>query len=200
MTASSNLARVSPIMSLRIAVATDPFSAALGYGTNLVDEPEADVKPYHDGSRWDYMVTAPYANGLDGESEAVDAVAYALRPPTSALRPFARPLLAASDRAIAAARQGRLRGEQHGRTGAAHPRSPSNGYRATPRHDTTFGDTDARPLMESRPSGGLRPIGPGGEENDGPFVYLADRYFAIPNDPGKPIRPLLGRHQDLFGI
>lgn len=201
MTASSNLARVSPIMSLRIAVATDPFSSlALGYGTNLVNEPQADVKPYHDGSRWDYMITAPYDKGLDGESEAVELVAYALRP-TSALRPFAPAQLSAEERAILppVARDD-VFGASSTVKWSRPPRTAIervSSYAAS-RHDP--GDTDARPLMESRPSGGLRPIGPGGEKNDQAFVYLADRYFAIPNDPGNRSVHYSVATQDLFGI
>ena len=65
MSGTPNDGRVSPIAVLQMGVSSDVFlSLALGYGTNVDENPQsADVKPYHDGSRFDYMITAPVRQG-----------------------------------------------------------------------------------------------------------------------------------------
>ncbi|MDQ3675643.1 MAG: hypothetical protein M3401_02385 [Actinomycetota bacterium] len=187
MNAPDGTAEVSPMMLLRAATGSDPFlSLALGYGTNLTEDDNSDAKPYHDGSLWDFMVTAPYARGLDGQSDAVELAAYALRPPR-ALPPFPASQLVSEDRAHLAPPS---RDIDWGTSAIVRwSRPPKNALvrvasYAAGRHDQ--GAAESRPLMDKRPSGGHKPVAPGvgGGDPELNWVHLADRYLRIPNDPG----------------
>ena len=191
MNAQPSTAHVSPMMLLRASAAADPFlSLALGYGTNLAEEPApagTNIKAYHGGSRWDYMITAPYAKGLDGNSAPVELTAYALRP-VSAIPPFPPAQLMSEERAHLAptavdadwAASSIVRWHRPLQNALVRVAS----YAAA-RHD--FGAAAAGALMEDRPSGGHKPIAPGQAEGDEQhnWMHLADRRIAIPNDPGE---------------
>ncbi|MBE2319354.1 hypothetical protein DVA67_025485 [Solirubrobacter sp. CPCC 204708] len=188
MNANPTKAKVSPLMLLRVATAADPFlSLALGYGTNLPEITQPEGKAYHDGSRWDWMITAPYAKGLDGNSAPVELVAYALRP-IAALPPFPPAQLASEHSAFIApaARDADWAASAIVRWN----RPPSNTLIRVASYAAARNDTAAAvaaPLMEPRPSGGHKPIAPGQAEKDpqSNFVHLADRRLMIPNNPGE---------------
>jgi hypothetical protein len=204
MPADPSTAKVAPITVLQVGVGTDPFlSLALGYGTNVSEDGlDPDVKPFHDGSRWDYMITAPYARGLDGESDPVELVAYALRP-VQATPPPVPAALAAEHRAHESpatvddpwAASAIVRWQRPPKTTLFRVAS----YAAT-RHEP--GAADAEPLMEKRPAGGFEPIAPARSTTDpeGNLVHLTDRRLIIPNDPGSRSVRYSVATQDLFGL
>ena len=197
--------RISPISVLQVGVSSDPFlSLALGFGTN-VDEPlqvNFDIEPFHDGSRFDYLVAAPYARGLDGESEPVELIALALRP-TRALMP---PMPTGLD-AVQRAEEPPAAREQPYAASAlvSWERPPVTTFMraasfAAARADV--GAPDARLLMEPRPSGGHRPIAPAlaKSDDDGAHVFLTDPRFEIDPVPGVRSMRYGVATQDLFGL
>ena len=197
--------RISPISVLQVGVSSDPFlSLALGFGTN-VDEPlqvNFDIEPFHDGSRFDYLVAAPYARGLDGESEPVELIALALRP-TRALMP---PMPSGLD-AVQRAEEPPAAREQPYAASAlvSWERPPATTFMraasfAAARADV--GAPEARLLMEPRPSGGHRPIAPAlaQSDDDGAHVFLTDPRFEIDPVPGVRSMRYGVATQDLFGL
>jgi hypothetical protein len=203
MPAADSTAHVSPVAVLQTGVSTDPFlSLALGYGTNI-DEPErAHVKPYHDGSTFDYMVTAPYARGLDGESDPLELVAYAPRPVRASLPPVPTALVAVHRAHLSPDGVDEPWGASADVTWQRPPKTTLfrvASYGAT-RHDP--GATVAGALMEERDSGGHRPIAPGSAtgDPDPAHCHLTDRQLVIPNDPGTRAARYAVSTQSLFGI
>jgi hypothetical protein len=204
MPADPSTAQVSPVSVLQLGVGTDPYlSLALGYGTNL-DETgrNPDVPRFHGGSLYDYMVTAPYAKGLDGKSPPVELVAYALRPLPAAFPPV--PVqLDATHRAFEApaavdlpwAASTIVRWERPTKTTLFRLASS-----ALARHDA--GDATAVALMESRTAGGFHPVAPGQSPTDAEnnFLHLTDTRAVIPNDPGARSMRYSVANQNLFGL
>lgn len=205
MTGPDQEGRISPIRVLQVGVSSDPFlSLALGYGTN-VDEPVQvgfDVKPYHDGSRFDYMVTAPYAKGLDGESDPVELAAFALRP-TQALMP---PMPSVMDAAQRAEEPPAAREQPYAAsTLVTWQRPPATTLIRAASYAAARADVFAPAavlLMDERPSGGRRPIAPAlaKSDDDGAHVFLTDPRFEIPPVPGTRLLRYGVATQDLFGL
>jgi hypothetical protein len=213
MQAASMPAELSPLMMLGLATGSDPFlSLALGYGTNLPEQAELGywVTPYHDGSVCDYMVTAPYAAGLDGTSGPVELVAYAPRP-VLALPPFAPAHVEVSQRAIVPPAK---RDATWGTSNVVlWDRPPVLSVVrvasfAAARHDVGA-TAPAQPLMEPRPSAGHKPIAPGtapadsdpeSDYNQGNWINFVDRYLPIDNVPGKRTIRYSVATQSLFGL
>ena len=203
MPAADSTAHISPVAVLQAGVGTDPFlSLALGYGTNI-DEPErAHVKPFHDGSTFDYMVTAPYARGLDGDSDPLELVAYALRPVRASLPPVPTALAVTHRAHLSPDAVDQPWGASADVTWHRPPKTTAfrvASYGGT-RHDP--GATVAEALMEERDSGGHRPIAPGTAtgDPDPAHCHLTDRQLVIPNNPGARTVRYAVSTQSLFGI
>ena len=190
---------------LQMAVAGDPFlSLALGFGTNL-PEPKVHGVEFDFRARYDYMVTAPYRDGVlsvfgfDGEFELA---ALALRPGPTFPPPVAFPLISEQQANLPPAiTDGSFRVSTMTRWArqldAAYIRSASH---AVTRHDQ--GDVEAGLLLEHRPSRGHHPIAPAKAENDDQanLVHYADRHLPIPNNPGHRSLAYSVAGQNIFGI
>jgi hypothetical protein len=204
MAADPSTAQVSPIGLLQSSVSSDPFlSLALGYGTTIAERGSLpQITAYHPGSRYDYMVTAPYANGLDGRSEAVELVAYALRP-----TPVTFPPVAVQAAAEHLAHQAPPAADEPWSASAIvrwERPPPTTLFRvasyAAVRHDA--GAVASRALMEERAGGGFRPIAPAISPDDAEanLVHLADPRLRIANDPGTRSLRYSVAPQNLFGL
>ncbi len=196
-------AAIAPVALLQVAVSGDPFlSLGLGYGTNLPDGKAGNFDDFQQGAEYDYMVTAPYARGVDPGGEPVELASLALRP----LRPFPPPIPAnmgsklrahlapvvpdADWRASTITRWDRP-------LDAALVRVASH---AVTRHRP--GDTAAEALLEKRASRGHHPITPAVdvEDDESNFVHYADRQFAIPANPGHVAVRYSVANQNIFGM
>ncbi|MEB3359850.1 MAG: hypothetical protein VKK04_24200 [Synechococcales bacterium] len=100
--------RFSPLQTLMVGAATDPLTSLIsGFGTAIEDS-EDDIDRivlsdnwvfFGDDSRsdWDYMVTAHYGRGADGQSNPVEYAAIAFAPGLATAPPFPTNLRAATD-------------------------------------------------------------------------------------------------------
>jgi hypothetical protein len=187
---------ISPLVMTFMAGSTDPFlSLALGFGT---------AYPPYTEDPFDFMVTARWENGLDGNSAAVDYAAIIPAPnPAGAPPPPAN---------------------MFGQTvGALRPLATDGNWRETVRVgwdralvSQLFGTVSfaaaragvvpARPvvaLMATRPSGGFRPIAinSAADPPDPDFSHLSvmDREIEIPSNPSTIQLKYGATVQDLYG-
>lgn len=211
MPAAPTSAEVAPVTVVQLGVSTDPYlSLALGFGTNVEEFPDNDertgrVKPFHAGSRWDYMITAPYQDGLDGRGdEPVELVAYALRPLPVTVPPLPVSLVAEH------------RGyESPPKIDQAWAASTTVSWKRPTKQTTRFrvasyaaarhapGAPEAEALMERRDAGDLRPIAPATsqvEKDTNETAYLSDNHLVIANDPGHRAVRYSVATQNLFGL
>ncbi len=212
MPAEDGKADVSPVKLLQMAVATDPMQAViLGFGTGYPyeDIPTAnfaDRSFFGDPNRsdWDYMVTATWAGGFDGDSAPEDFAVVIPRP-----HKVVRPPLPAD--------------LQHYFLAHQRPAAPDGNWVASSRlswerlplanlspvasfalgrSETTNGGP-ATPLMEPRPQGeGHMPIGNNENTQDPEFPRQSatDQALQIPNSPGSIGATYGVANQNLFGI
>jgi hypothetical protein len=204
MPADPSTTLVSAISVLQLGVGTDPYlSLALGYGTNL-DEPagDPDVRRFHGGSAFDYMVTAPYAQGLQPGTGPVELTAYALRPLPYSYPPVPVSLIA-DHRAYTSppdvdtdwAASTIVRWERPPKTPLFRVASS-----AAARHDAGAAATE--PLMEARTAGGFHPIAPGLSPGDPEknWLHVTDERAVIANSPGSRALRYSVANQNLFGL
>lgn len=99
------MATFRPLQNLVFGAATDPLVSLIsGFGTAF---PDVDLPPVTFGDRqlfndsthsdWDFMVTALYGKGLDGQSDPVEYAAIVFAPGVGAPPPVPTNLAAASD-------------------------------------------------------------------------------------------------------
>ncbi|MDP9072752.1 MAG: hypothetical protein M3N98_01030, partial [Actinomycetota bacterium] len=196
MPASGSAATIAPLGVLLAATGTDPFlSLALGFGTALEDLGNVD-------RRFDYMVTARFAQGLDNASPAVEYAAYALDP-----QPAVPPLPPAtmSADAIGLSRPSRPDDAWTAAVKVGWDRIPPIGLLRVGSFGFARVDpatpTAAELLLERRLSGGHRPIA--ANSNPGAAnphrVEASDKSLPIPADPGVQAQRYAAATQDIFG-
>lgn len=201
--ATSSDAQVSPLAMTLIAAGSDPFlSLALGFGTAY---PFTQENPTFVGApRMDYMITAHWDKGLDGNSPPADfaalvpAPALATAPPTPAN-------IAAQTAGILkpAERDGAWRGTSR----VSWDRMPKlNLFRAPSFAAARAGLVPAEParaMMAVRPSGGYRPlvISATDREKDPAWfrIHAIDRELPIPTNPGSRSVKYAVAVQDIYG-
>jgi hypothetical protein len=203
MSGSNTDAEVPTVALLQMAVGGDPFlSLAMGYGTNVdeIGEPSA-VAVQNQQAAFDYMVTAPYREGLVG-GEPIELATLALRP----LRVFPPPIAAGIESELRANLAPVIPdADWRASTTTRWDRAPKMALARTASHAVTRhspGDTAAEALLEKRPSQGHHPITPALSPDDDQknFILYADRAISIPNNPGHRTLRYSVANQNLFGV
>jgi hypothetical protein len=201
MTKPSKDSQVSPLVTAFMGASSDPYlNLALGFGTAYPyggDVVVAAVPIY------DYMVTAHWEKGLDGQSAPVDyaaiipAPAHAFPPPPPAN--------------IAADLLGVLRplkrdGDWRCSVRVSWDRPPDlQLFRTASFAFARAGISPPQPasaLLDTRPSGGLRPIAvnnPGPSDPEFWRVHTVDRELPIPSNPGTRQVKYGAAVQDIYG-
>ena len=203
-----NSTTLAPLVMTFIAAATDPFlSLVLGFGTAY--PPAQDLVGAPAGSAaLDYMVTAHWAAGLDGKSEAVD---YAAIIPAPAAPPAPPPPANMFTEIVGALRPLAADGNWRSTLRIGWDRPPSTQLFRTASFAATRASTaPAAPtvaLMAARPSGGYRPIAinqpvthPPDPPDPEPYhLNTVDREVEIPSDPGTRQLAYAAAVQDIYG-
>jgi hypothetical protein len=193
---------VSPFALAMGAASVDPFfSLALGMGTAL----DAGDDQMRRKQIYDYMITAPYARGLDGNSDPIELAALALDP-----QPPPMPPVPAAMQADRAGMQRPYASDDAWRTSvvASWSRLPPTGlFRVASFAAARLPRTPPGPpvlLLEQRDSGGHRPIGGGAPAKDTPegkeWVHASDGDLAIPSNPGSIQATYAAATQNIFGM
>ncbi len=206
MNQSDGKSLISPIGVMSMGVGSDPFvSLVLGFGTAYPVSTLPVGVASNPGVFFDYMITARWEKGLNGNSEAVEFAALvpspgpALPPPAPAnvfteLMGHERPV--GSDRSW----QGAVR--------ISWDRLPSmnllrvSSFAAARASVAPPGGAVA--LMEARPSGGFVPIASNKSRNDldpeAWRMHAVARSISIPNNPGTRTVKCAAATQNLYGL
>jgi len=193
---------VSPFALAMGAATIDPFfSLSLGMGTAL----DVEQEQYYRKQIYDYMITAPYAQGLDGNSEPIELAALALDP-----QPPPMPPVPAMLQANRAGMQRPYSTDAAWRASmiASWSRLPPTGlFRVASFAAARLPQAPAgQPalLLERRDSGGHRPIGGGAPPQDNAiaqeWVHASDDDLSIPPDPGSIQAAYAVSTQNIFGM
>src|SRR5271166_1690023 len=203
MTVQGSTSQVAPLCMLLMAASADPFlNLVLGFGTAYPDASDTGNTRF---ARSDFMITAHYEKGLDGASAPADYAAIipapgtALPPPPPAnlvtpllgmLRPF---FTDGSWRASSRLSWDRPPDTQLFRTAS---------FAAARAGITPHASTVA--LMETRDSGGFRPISINNAATTPPDreawrLHTVDQELAIPTNPGSAQVKYATALQDIYG-
>ncbi|MFD1943597.1 hypothetical protein [Paradevosia shaoguanensis] len=193
---------VSPFALAMSAASIDPFfSLALGMGTAL----DAGEDQLYRKQIYDYMITAPYAQGLDGNSEPIELAALALDPQP----PPMPPVPAALDTDIAGMQRPYATDEAwRASVIASWSRLPATGlFRVASFAAARLPQAPAgQPvlLLEQRDSGGHRPIGgdapPQDDQQAAEWAHASDGDLPIPPNPGTAQTVYAVSTQNIFGM
>jgi hypothetical protein len=208
MTVDSSSAQVSPLAMMMMGANADPFlSLVLGFGTAYPFTSEAaTVGLMVSLPKFDYMITAHWEKGLDGNSDPIDFAAI-IPAPSLALPPIPPANLMTTP-------LGQLRplvsdGNWRSSTRISWDRPPDlqlfqNASFAVARIGLTPAESVVS-LMEKRVSGGLRPIVINNNATTSPPDPLAwqlhaiDRELPIPSDLGSRSVKYATAVQDIYG-
>jgi hypothetical protein len=202
MTTPSKDSQVAPLAMTFMAASSDPFlSLALGFGTAYAFSSDrvvaAGLQPF------DYMITAHWEKGLDGHSAPLDYAAIVPSP--------GRVLPPPPPANIAAEFLGSLKplacdGDWRCSTRVSWDRPPDMQlFRTASCAVMRAGITPPAAtvaLMETRPSGGLRPIAlnnPGSADPEFWRIHAVDRELPIPANPGTRQVKYGAAVQDIYG-
>lgn len=203
MAGGGSRSQLAPLPMTYLAAATDPFlSLVLGFGTAYPNQTAEGLLV--GGARHDFMITARWANGGDGQSPPLDYAAV-VAAPTSA--PAPPPPANLAPLSLGVLRPFAPDGDWRASARVSWDRPPAlQLIRAAGIAAARAGVSPAAPavaLMEARPSGGYRPIAvnQAADPPDPEFwrLHVVDRELAIPANPGACQVKYGAAVQDLYG-
>jgi hypothetical protein len=195
--------QVAPLSMLLMAASTDPFlNLVLGYGTAYPYQSDFNIR---NTPRFDYMITAHFENGLNGESAPADFAALVPLPGVALAPPPPANLVTT---ALGMLRPLHSDQSWRGTTRLSWDRPPSSQiFRTASVAAARAGitpHTATGPLLEKRQSGGFRYIVINNATTTPPDpeawrIHVIDHELPVPTNPGSMQLKYGAAVQDIYG-